>query len=51
MKRAMIIFLILFILSATIPLFAIVKSNQKEEQKELVTVFSSMITLSSEFGR
>ena len=44
MKKAMILFLIIFILTALIPLSAIVQNNKKSENSELVTIFSSEST-------
>lgn len=46
MKRVAVIFVILFIATLLIPMVSIVRQNQeeKEEQNELVTIFSSSVS-------
>lgn len=43
MKKALILFVIIFVLTALIPLISIVQSNKQDKQNELVTIFSSSI--------
>lgn len=45
MKRAVIIFLLLLIFTLLVPIAAVIKSEKSEETDELVTLFSSHITL------
>lgn len=45
MKRAVIIFVILFLATLLIPMISISRSNQEEKTDELVTIFSSSITI------
>lgn len=49
MKKAAIIFAILFAATLLIPMISIVQSNKSSSQSELVTIFSSSITLESNY--
>ena len=43
MKRAVIIFIILFIATLLIPLTSVIEHNKETKTEELVTIFSSQV--------
>ncbi|MGN0523533.1 MAG: hypothetical protein ACI4IG_04590 [Eubacterium sp.] len=49
MKKALILFAIVFAVTALIPLISIVKSNQQSSQDELVTIFSSSVSFEQNY--
>lgn len=49
MKKAAIIFAIIFVLTLAIPIFSLNHSKSESKQSELVTIFSSPTNLSAEY--
>ncbi len=49
MKKALIIFFILFILTALIPLSAVALKDRRDEQNDVVTIFSSAVTVDAPY--
>lgn len=50
MKKAVILFIIIFMLSALIPAY-VFSENKEKEENELVTLFSSEIILQEQYSR
>lgn len=44
MRKAMVLFAIIFAITALMPLISIVETNKQSEQNELVNIFSSSIS-------
>lgn len=47
MKKTAVIFIIIFILTLTVPLLSLRQDSEKSKQSELVTIFSSNANLST----
>lgn len=43
MRKAMVLFAIIFAITALMPLISIVETNKQSEQNELVNIFSSSV--------
>lgn len=44
MRKAMVLFAIIFAITALMPLISIVETNKQSEQNELVNIFSSSVS-------
>ena len=49
MKKAMIIFIIIFVITLLIPMLSIVQNNKAEADKKLTTIFSSQISVEEQY--